>query len=351
MAYYSSFVQNATVKNDENVDKFPYRILNDLSKKLKVAEATIASLLAECELNRSNQKLLGDVGNLAVKAVPHEALEDAKDDEIKNLKRRISELTYENNRYHLTLSNCTFCVSDDANTSDTSIRASTPESCPLPSSDPDPASSASTIPALMSLTTEDRRQVEANTVVKFKDRNFISRMVRTLTKLETKYQIPEHKRKKRLFSRKSKPGSIVPKELATIYNALAAPEPDVIVPDPFPQVRWNDVRFKPGLPNPEPCPIQSCSPDPVFYVDRDSPSFRCNFNFAYVASQNGRPFGALPGYATSLGVVAVPTTPVGGYVYCPDAKKWVLYAEPHSAPSAGRGTRTGGTPPARRRRG
>ena len=28
---------------------------------------------------------------------------------------------------------------------------------------------------------------------------------------------------------------------------------------------------------------------------------------------------------TSLGVVAIPTTLVGGYVYCPDARKWVLY--------------------------
>ena len=50
-------------------------------------------------------------------------------------------------------------------------------------------------------------------------------------------------------------------------------------------------------------------------------------------------------------MVVVPTTPVGGYVYCPDAKKWVLYAEPYSSPSAGRRTRRGGTPPARRRRG
>ena len=58
MADDSSLVQNATVKDDENVDKFPYRILNDLSKKLKVAEATIASLLAICESNPSNQNYL-----------------------------------------------------------------------------------------------------------------------------------------------------------------------------------------------------------------------------------------------------------------------------------------------------
>ena len=272
------------------------------------------------------------------------------------LKQRISELTHENNRYHLAISDCTCCTSDAVTSNasvplDTSIRASTPASDASPSSGQDPALLSSPIPALMSLKTEDRRQVQANTVAKRKDETFINGMVKTLAKLEAKYQIPEHKRKKRLFTRKQKTSPIVPKELATIYNDLAAPEPDVIVPDPFPKVRWNDVRFKPALPNPEPCPVQSCSPDPVFYVDRDSPSFRCNFNFDYVASQNGRPFGSLPGYETSLGVVAIPTTPVGGYVYCPDAKKWVLYAEPHSSPSAGRGTRKGGTPPVRRRKG
>ena len=101
--------------------------------------------------------------------------------------------------------------------------------------------------------------------------------------------------------------------------------------------------FKPALPNPELCVVHSCSQDPEFYQDGED--LPCLFKrWTY-------PFGTLPGYKTSLGVVAVPTTPVGGYVYCPDAKKWVLYAELHFSPSAGRGTRRGGTPPARRRRG
>merc|ERR1712179_94589 len=228
-----------------------------------------------------------------------------------------------------------------------SIKASTPVSTSLDTLEP---ALSSTVPALMPCSVVKGKQT--NTVVKRKDKAFINRMVKTLAKLETKYQVPEHKRKKRLFARKQKRSSIISRELASIYHGLATQEPDaVVVPDPFPKVRWNEVRFKPALPNPEQCPVHSCSPDPVFYVDRDSPSFRCNFNFDYVASQNGRPFGSLPGYETSLGVVAIPTTPVGGYVYCPDAKKWVLYAEPYSSPSAGRGTRSGGTPPAKRRRG
>ena len=63
MAVVSSLVQNA---------KFPYRIFLDLSEKLKVAEATVTKMLAE-----------------------REALECDKDDEVKNLKQRISELTRE----------------------------------------------------------------------------------------------------------------------------------------------------------------------------------------------------------------------------------------------------------------
>ena len=29
----------------------------------------------------------------------------------------------------------------------------------------------------------------------------------------------------------------------------------------------------------------------------------------------------------AMGVVTVPTTPVGCYVYCPEVKKWVIHAE------------------------
>ena len=36
-------------------------------------------------------------------------------------------------------------------------------------------------------------------------------MVKTLAKLEAKYQVPEHKRKKRLFSRKQRTNPIAPR--------------------------------------------------------------------------------------------------------------------------------------------
>ena len=121
----------------------------------------------------------------------------------------------------------------------------------------------------MSLKVEDRRQAKVDTV-KRKDKIFISRMVKALTKLEIKYATLEHKRKKRLFTRKPKPNPIVPRELASIYHTLAAPEPEAVaVPEPFPHVRWNDVTLKPALPNPELFAVHSCSQDPDFYQDAE----------------------------------------------------------------------------------
>ena len=190
------------VKNYENIaQKFPYRILNDLSKKLKDAEVTISKILAE-----------------------REALENMKDDEIKILKQKISDLTHENNRYHLALSYCTVCTSDDefsdAYLSDeVSIKVSTPVFTSLdtlePSISPVPCLNvsssgvpalSSTVPALIPYSIVKGKQTD--TVMRTKDKAFINRMVKTLTKLESKYQVPEHKRKKRLFARKQKRSSI-----------------------------------------------------------------------------------------------------------------------------------------------
>ena len=158
MTDYNSSLQKFNAKNDENVERFPYRVLNDLSKKLKVAEATIANMLAERESNRSDQNLptLHDQSqqtwspelvnrsqqtapatfvddsvqtpvipftNLSVKTelideelgpdsseVATNVALQAENDE---LKKKVAELVFENNRYHLSISNCTFCSSPE----------------------------------------------------------------------------------------------------------------------------------------------------------------------------------------------------------------------------------------------
>ena len=278
-------------------------------------------------------------GNVADDERDEEAAPANEDnDKVLQLKRRVAELTFTNNRYHLALSNCTFCVSDNddstiVSTCDKSIRASTPLSNELSSSGSDQALSPGTIPSLMSLKTEDRRQAKVNTTVEKKDKTFISRMIKTVAKLEIKYATPEHKRKKRLFTRKRKTCSIVPKEFASIYNDLAAPEPETgTIPDLNPpQVDWSKVRFKPSLPNPMECTVYSCSQNPKTYEDDGTP---------WSAPFHGRnPFGTLLGYMTTEGAVAVPSTPISGYVYSIVHRQWILHA---SLPKAGRGTRKGG---------
>ena len=43
-----------------------------------------------------------------------------------------------------------------------------------------------------------------------------------------------------------------------------------------------------------------------------------------------KPFGTLPGYRTTEGVVQVPRNPTQGYIYCLKTRKWLLHASPNS---------------------
>ena len=360
-------------ENDGNTKKFPYRMLNDLSKKLKSAEDKIASLLDERESHRNDLKMSCNVCNHAVlsestnevstvngmHAEAATANADALKEEVCQLQKKVAELVYMNNRYHLSISNCTVCTSDDE-FSDASLPDEVPiiASTPVAASPDTLESRISPVPCSDVPSSVQKRQADSVMKRKDKDKTFISKMMKTLNKLEAKYMTPEHKRKTRLFTRKQRNSSLVPKEFASIYYTLAAPEPKVVpVPDPFPHVRWSDVRFKPALPTPESCPVYSCSQDPSFYMEKRE--FRngsvipavSESDFLRLARYNGQPFGSMPGYKTNLGVVGVPTTPVGGYVFCPDLSKWVLHAEPHSSPSVGRRIRQGGTLIARRGKG
>ena len=158
-----------------------------------------------------------------------------------------------------------------------------------------------------------------------KDLVFVMRMVKSLTRLERKYATPPHRRKARLFTRRPVRSSIIPMEFDSIYHDLAAPAPDPIdVPEPYLNIDWKDVKFKPSLPSPREFPILSASPDPGTYEDKPNYQGQLSANFALFMRQN--PFGTLPGYETNRGVAAVPTVPVSGYVYSSEEKKWVLHA-------------------------
>ena len=160
-------------------------------------------------------------------------------------------------------------------------------------------------------------------------------MSKVLAKLENKFPIPVEKRKPAKFTRK--PRSIkhpIPKEFSSIFHFIAAPEPEpVTVPDQYPTVDWSAVRFKPALPNPEACPVNGVAQDSGMYMMKKA-AWDSN---QYSVFTSGNPFGTLPGYFTTRGVVSVP---VQGHIYCPDSNRWVLHTSLGTEGPAG-GSRRG----------
>ena len=393
---------------------FPYRIFNDLSSKLKAAEsnvekvreqyeAKITAIVEEYEDKLRNKSSRVHTVSDQTQQTDHVdeelKIENCKeavavDDVISHLKNKVSQLTFENNRYHLMLSNCTMCSDDHSfENSSTFLHSSTqslPTPIPLLSSTPAAMSMSSPTPTVKSCTAVPREfsstfgnlappepsstpeiapspdpspmptvkscTAEAGwSVVIKRDHAFITRLVKCSTKLEKKYMTPTHKRKERLFSRKKRTNDIVPKEFTSIFDNLAQPEPDVAKQVPgtiYPEVKWNLVKFKPVLPHPESCPLYSCSQDPSFYEDHIIGCINPYFKDSGIQTKflQRNPFGSLPGFVTNLGVVAVPEAPVGGYVYCPDAKRWMIHAAIPSTEGGGRSSR-GSLPSRARRRG
>ena len=126
-----------------------------------------------------------------------------------------------------------------------------------------------------------------------------------------------------MFKRKLQINHIIPKPFRAIFHHLATPElHQVTLPDPYPSVDWSTLRLKPTLPNPEDCPVYSASMDPDVY---QMTSLRPPSSI-FLGS---KPFGALPGYKTTEGVVSVPASPVQGWTYSPEARRWLLHASPN----------------------
>ena len=134
---------------------FPFEILDDWSTKLKAAEAAeiskpqdncrsvtlVNSLLSRDECQQTAALMNGNQCEQTLPSVQRGLVDSLLQSEVDRLKRMVADLTYENNRYHLALSNCHCSTLDDsisdvpAESLDISIRASTPLSRNLPSSD------------------------------------------------------------------------------------------------------------------------------------------------------------------------------------------------------------------------
>ena len=109
-----------------------------------------------------------------------------------------------------------------------------------------------------------------------------------------------------------------------LQGGLQRPEPGqfVSVPSSRPMVDWGSIRFKPALPSPEKFPVHGVSQDPCMYT-----LTTCRVtNTTHSKWTSMIPFGTLPGYMTSQGVVAVPSQPVQGYLYSVELDKWVIAA-------------------------
>ena len=150
---------------------------------------------------------------------------------------------------------------------------------------------------------------------------------------------------------------------------------------PYPRVDWTKVNIhtKRNLPQPSKLPVHGCPQDPLIYPDAPDPKGRvmeyysvtskCNVtgcehkpcippsgctttthpdrlskegsftaisrdekevlltNVYHPLKTTWAPFGTAKGFPTNLGVVAMPSDPVGGYLYTED-QGWVLYATP-----------------------
>ena len=147
------------------------------------------------------------------------------------------------------------------------------------------------------------------------DEEWVEDMLMTIEKLEQKYDA------------KYKPLE----EGGIIYSAEVA----------IPKVDFSKVKphLHSKLPKPKAVPVQACSIDPTLFtscticanarsqgIQHPERHSACAPPFELAPF----PFGALPGFVTSQGVVAVPGEPIGGYVYAGgtgEGTVWQLHAE------------------------
>ena len=146
-----------------------------------------------------------------------------------------------------------------------------------------------------------------------KDEEWVEDMLMTIEKLEQKYDA------------KYKPLE----EGGVIFSAEVA----------IPKVDFSKVKphLHRKLPKPVSVPVQACSIDPTLYtscticVSARNQGFQPERHPGCVPPlEKPLPFGALPGFVTSQGVVAVPGEPIGGYVYAGgtgECTVWQLHAE------------------------
>ena len=113
-----------------------------------------------------------------------------------------------------------------------------------------------------------------------------------------------------------------------LVSPVSSTNSDANQPPQYPKVDWRTVnkRFLQNIPAPTPQPILGCSSDPSFYQsvhESNDYGYRRNLGSKFTKPN---PFGAISGYLTDLGVIAIPEEVFHGHVY-QDGVGFVLHAE------------------------
>ena len=108
--------------------------------------------------------------------------------------------------------------------------------------------------------------------------------------------------------------------------------------EPYPRVDWSKINRHTikNLPQPKLFPIIGCPQHPEVYPDAPNPDGRirvcsthkdCSLpGCKHETPIGGHPFGSHFGFETNLGIVSMPTCPIGGYIFTEEG--WKIYAAP-----------------------
>ena len=126
------------------------------------------------------------------------------------------------------------------------------------------------------------------------------------------------------------------------YSPQKKGDPDIVYSAEVAIPRIDFSKVKPHLhkklPQPVSIAVHGCYPDPASSQSQE----KCAICLWRLGDRNGNsgdyskyckcgcPFGTLPGFNTSVGIVAVPKDPIGGYVYAGgtgDKTTWRLHAD------------------------
>ena len=123
-------------------------------------------------------------------------------------------------------------------------------------------------------------------------------------------------------------------ERAAYYNRTKS----IPIHQPYPKVDWTQINSysKRNLPKAELLPVFGCPQYPDYYPDAPNPerivvcstTKDCSLpGCSHKTPIKGHPFGSLFGYKINLGLVVLPSTPVGGYIQT-ENEGWIHYTTP-----------------------